>query len=89
MDGESGARRRETPRLAAQRRCRTTWTHWAFVDAGRLTHNAAVGGSNPPPATKARGPFSNRERAFCMWTANGYKTSLSFMLFMLPAEGRC
>ena len=34
-------------------------------------HNPEVEGSNPSPATKARGPFSNRERAFCMWFANG------------------
>src|SRR6266581_3030674 len=36
----------------------------------RLAHNPEVEGSNPSPATKARGPFSNRERAFCMWSAN-------------------
>ena len=29
-------------------------------------------GSNPAPATKARGPFSNRERASGMWFANGF-----------------
>jgi hypothetical protein len=33
---------------------------------GRL-HNPEVGGSNPPPATRGKGPFSNRERAFRMW----------------------
>ena len=32
-------------------------------DVRRGAHNPEVGGSNPPPATKARGPFSNRERA--------------------------
>ena len=31
-----------------------------------MAHNPEVEGSNPSPATKARGPFSNRERAFCM-----------------------
>jgi len=30
-----------------------------------MAHNPEVEGSNPSPATKARGPFSNRERAFC------------------------
>src|SRR6185437_15924257 len=38
----------------------------------RWAHNPEVEGSNPSPATKVRGPFSNRERAFCMWVANGY-----------------
>jgi hypothetical protein len=37
-----------------------------------MAHNPEVEGSNPSPATKARGPFSNRERAFCMWFANGF-----------------
>jgi hypothetical protein len=37
-----------------------------------MAHNPEVAGSNPAPATKARGPFSNRERAFCMRSANGY-----------------
>ena len=36
----------------------------------RMAHNPEVEGSNPSPATKARGPFSNRERAFCMWFVN-------------------
>ena len=36
-------------------------------DARRMAHNPEVEGSNPSPATKARGPFSNRERASCMW----------------------
>jgi hypothetical protein len=35
-----------------------------------MAHNPEVEGSNPSPATKARGPFSNRERAFCMWFVN-------------------
>jgi hypothetical protein len=39
-------------------------------DACRSSHNPEVEGSNPSPATKARGPFSNRERAFCMWFVN-------------------
>jgi hypothetical protein len=29
-------------------------------------------GSNPAPAAKARGPFSNRERAFCMRFVRGF-----------------
>jgi len=36
-----------------------------------MAHNPEVEGSNPSPATKARGLFSNRERAFCMRFANG------------------
>ena len=37
-----------------------------------MAHNPEVAGSNPAPATKARGPFSNRERAFCMWFVNRF-----------------
>ena len=37
-----------------------------------MAHNPEVEGSNPSPATKARGPFSNRERAFCMWFVHGF-----------------
>jgi hypothetical protein len=40
-------------------------------DVCRVAHDPEVGGSNPSPATKARGPFSNRERAFCVWFAHG------------------
>ena len=36
-------------------------------DVCRMAHNPEVEGSNPSPATKAKGPFSNRERAFCLW----------------------
>jgi hypothetical protein len=66
MDRGSGARRRETPRLPVQDGCRTTWTSGAFVDAGRLTHNPEVAGSNPAPATSFRmsRSFPIRERAF-------------------------
>ena len=32
-------------------------------DVRRMAHNPEVAGSNPAPATKARGPFSNRKRA--------------------------
>jgi len=32
-----------------------------------MAHNPEVEGSNPSPATKARGPFSNRGRAFGLW----------------------
>src|SRR5208337_547288 len=41
-------------------------------DARRGAHNPEVAGSNPAPATKARGPFSNRERASGMWFVNGF-----------------
>jgi hypothetical protein len=41
-------------------------------DARRMAHNPEGEGSNRSPTTKARGPFSNRERAFCMWSANGF-----------------
>src|SRR5271169_2828177 len=37
-----------------------------------MAHNPEVAGSNPAPATKARGPFSNREGASGMWFANGF-----------------
>ncbi len=70
-DGGDNARHRRCPatpspgqRDAPERRRRG--------DARRVAHNPEVEGSNPSPATKARGPFSNRERAFCMWSANGY-----------------
>jgi hypothetical protein len=68
VDRGSGARRGETRRLPVQSRCWTTWTRRAFVDAGRLTHNPEVAGSNPAPATSFRrsGPFPGRERAFCV-----------------------
>jgi hypothetical protein len=63
MDQGSGARRRETPRLPVQDGCWTRWTSGAFVDAGRLTHNPEVAGSNPAPATNFRRsrPFSYQE----------------------------
>jgi antitoxin YefM len=38
----------------------------------RTAHNPEVEGSNPSPATKARGRFSNREPAFCLPRANGF-----------------
>jgi hypothetical protein len=56
MDKDSGARRRETPRLPAQSGCQTTWTSGTVVDDGRLTHNPEVEGSNPSPATRQNGP---------------------------------
>ena len=50
-------------------RCLVTgWTGW---DGARLAHNPGVAGSNPAPATKARGHFSNREGASCMWFVHG------------------
>ena len=47
------------------RRAGTGW------DAGRLTHNPEVAGSNPAPATSFRRsrPFPSRERAFCVPSA--------------------
>jgi len=36
-----------------------------------MAHNPEVAGSNPAPATKARGPFSNREGAFRLRVVNG------------------
>jgi len=60
---ETPARRHEraTSVRRGQRR------HWRTGrdarDARRMAHNPEVEGSNPSPATKARGPFSNRERA--------------------------
>ena len=44
----------------------TPWNARDVGDARRSAHNPEVEGSNPSPATKAEGPFSNRERAFCM-----------------------
>jgi hypothetical protein len=38
----------------------------------RWAHNPEVVGSNPTPATNARGRLSNREAAFCMPDANGF-----------------
>ena len=35
-----------------------------------MAHNPEVEGSNSSPATKARGPFSNREMAFRLWFVN-------------------
>ena len=37
-----------------------------------MAHNPEVEGSNPSPATKARGPFSNREMVFCIWFVNRF-----------------
>ena len=44
--------------------CGTGW------DGDRLAHNPEVAGTNPTPATKARGRFSNREPTFCVPDAN-------------------
>ncbi len=72
MDRESGARRRETPRLPVQSRYRTPWTRGAFMDDGRLTHNPEVAGSNPAPATKCAGqrPLPVMGGAFLLWFVN-------------------
>ncbi len=66
VDGASGARRWETPRLPLQSGRWTTWTPGSVVDDGRLTHNPEVAGSNPAPATNFRRsrPFPSQERAF-------------------------
>jgi ParE toxin of type II toxin-antitoxin system, parDE len=50
----------------------------------RMAHNPEVEGSNPSPATKARGPFSNRERAFCMWFARDGAPSDHLPTQLLP-----
>src|SRR5580704_17515799 len=50
---------------------RNTDAGWSSSVA-RWAHNPEVAGSNPAPATKARGPFSNREGAFCLWFVNGF-----------------
>ncbi len=39
-------------------------------DARRMARNPEVAGSNPAPAIKARGPFSNREGSSRMWFVN-------------------
>ena len=41
-----------------------------------MAHNPEVEGSNPSPATKARGFFSNRERAFAVMRPEVCKLSL-------------
>ena len=56
-----------------------------------MPHNPEVVGSNPTPATKARGRFSNREPASCLWFVNGFArdgtlsrlTSLEFLVILL------
>jgi hypothetical protein len=65
-DKQRHLRRSETPRRMGQRTRWTTCTLRPSVDEGRFTHNPEVEGSNPSPATKARGPFLNREGAFRM-----------------------
>jgi hypothetical protein len=47
------------------------------LNSAALSHNPEVVGSNPTPATKVRGPFSNRERASCMRFANGFANAAS------------
>jgi hypothetical protein len=47
-------------------------------DGCRMAHNPEVGGSNPPPATKAEGRSSNRGTAFCMSDANGLANGTRF-----------
>ena len=65
-------RRRGLGQMLAVCPPRSTWMTRDVGDARRMAHNPEVEGSNPSLATKARGPFSNRERAFCMWVADGY-----------------
>src|ERR1700759_1057938 len=54
----------------------------------RWAHNPEVAGSNPAPATKARGPFSNRERAFCMRFVHGFVHGRLVKLLPLSALRR-
>jgi hypothetical protein len=86
VDGESGARRRETPRLPAQSGCWTTWTSWAFMDAGRLTHNPEVAGSNPAPATSFRRsrPFSYQEEG--LWHFRRVAKHVAATRFRAPQQ---
>jgi hypothetical protein len=41
-------------------------------DGCRMAHNPEVAGSNPAPATKLRGRFSNRGPASDMWFVHGF-----------------
>jgi hypothetical protein len=66
--GETGETMRDTGG-AQPGLCLVSETRHNAGDTGdmrRSAHNPEVEGSNPSPATKARGPFSNREGAFCM-----------------------
>src|SRR5262249_27171529 len=59
-------RRRETPATITEAFHLVSETGRNVGDVGdvrRSAHNPEVAGSNPAPATKARGPLSNRKRA--------------------------
>ena len=49
-----------------------------------MAHNPEVEGSNPSPATKARGAFSNREPVFCIWFVRGMRA-----VTLLDTDGLC
>jgi hypothetical protein len=72
--GEMGETVRDTgdARPAAQQVIETRRDAGDVGDARRMAHSPEVAGSNSAPATKARGHFSNRERASCMWFVNGF-----------------
>ena len=82
------AKQRETEPTGRDVICPIRRGHWTPRDSPRrrdtrrMAHNPEVAGSNPGPATKARGPFSNRERAFCMWFANGFANEVTAMAAM-------
>ena len=72
---ETGGRRGGLTRTLADRSVRSARsleTARDDRDRRRMAHNPEVAGSNPAPATKARGPFSNRGRASVMSFANGF-----------------
>ena len=50
---------------------RNSYAGWSSSVA-RWAHNPEVAGSNPAPATKARGPLSNRKRASRIWFVHGF-----------------
>jgi hypothetical protein len=71
-DGEGDARRRRRSSKPFAWSTRMRRDIRDDEDARHPARNPEVAGSNPAPATKARGPFSNRKRAPCMWFANGF-----------------
>ena len=69
---------RETRRFGIDAPCPLIAISAATRDYARLLRRTSYGseprgrGFKSLPATKARGPFSNRERAFCMWFVNWF-----------------
>ena len=62
-DGGDDARHRRRLARPSAWSARRGGTSETLRDARRMAHNPEVEGSNPSPATKARGPLSNRKRA--------------------------